>query len=105
MSFPFENENGNDTIYFSETIASQLVPGGSGFGTFDADTTAASVEVKETRKTVTGDMLTAVDPGVIVRYIQHIRSCIVKSQLIGIPRYPRWGLRIHCAKLTDPKHM
>jgi hypothetical protein len=26
----------NDTIYFSETIAAQLLPNGSGFGTFNS---------------------------------------------------------------------
>ncbi|KAG6816867.1 hypothetical protein H0H87_002188 [Tephrocybe sp. NHM501043] len=38
----------NDTIYFSETIISQLLPNGSGFGTFDSDTVDASLTINPT---------------------------------------------------------
>ncbi|KAJ7047805.1 hypothetical protein C8F04DRAFT_1060170 [Mycena alexandri] len=73
-----------DTVYFSETTRSQLLPGGSGFGTFEYNTTAASIETDSqspsSSTTASGQII---DSGMILRY-------------------PRWGIRIHCAKFNDP---
>ncbi|KAF7313376.1 hypothetical protein HMN09_00493300 [Mycena chlorophos] len=77
VSFIWEN----DTVYFAETTLSQLLPGGTGFGTFDANTTTASIQQNSTQLVATsGD---TVQPGWTLRY-------------------PRWGLRIQCAKSADP---
>ena len=60
--FWHDDTNGaNDTIYFSETIMSQLLPNGSGFGTFDTSTTGPSL----TSVGVNND--TEVFPGSILR--------------------------------------
>ena len=36
---------GNESVFFSEVILSQLVPNGSGFGTFDLTATAPSLDI------------------------------------------------------------
>ncbi|KAJ7727961.1 hypothetical protein B0H16DRAFT_1894321 [Mycena metata] len=74
-----------DTVYFSETTRSQLLPGGSGFGTFEVNATAASIETDPSQSTTS--------------------STTASGQTIAsgmILRYPRWGIRIHCAKFDDP---
>ncbi|KAF8663578.1 hypothetical protein AX16_000922 [Volvariella volvacea WC 439] len=78
----------NDTVYFSETIMSQLMPNGSGFGTFDTRTTDASIDVDDqvVPARININDRTAMEPGVMLRY-------------------PRWGLRVRCAKLTDPMNI
>ncbi|TFK43069.1 hypothetical protein BDQ12DRAFT_596142 [Crucibulum laeve] len=77
----FEHEG--DTVYFSETILSQLLPGGSGFGTFDDNSTAASTDVNPTINSIkVSDPTAGVEPGSILRY-------------------PKWGIRIKCATVPD----
>ncbi|KAJ6543867.1 hypothetical protein B0H19DRAFT_1168706 [Mycena capillaripes] len=76
VSFPWENE----TVYFSETTLDQLLPNGSGFGTFEVNTTAASIIQTTSSQQNPNDL---VDAGVLLRY-------------------PRWGIRIHCTKFSDP---
>ncbi|KAF7301272.1 hypothetical protein MIND_00692000 [Mycena indigotica] len=78
VSFTWEN----DTVYFSETILSQVLPGGTGFGTFDANTTAASIDLTSTNQPAP-PAANSINPGWTLRY-------------------PRWGLRIHCVKSSDP---
>ncbi|KAF8890375.1 hypothetical protein BD779DRAFT_1610820 [Infundibulicybe gibba] len=86
VSFKWDLEDGeSDDIYFSETVLSQLLPGGSGFGTFETATKLPEKEIKggEKTKTTVNDPSKPVDPG-------------------NVLRYPRWGIRIHCTKLPDP---
>ncbi|KAG6878852.1 hypothetical protein C0992_007114 [Termitomyces sp. T32_za158] len=71
----------DDTVYFAETIMSQLLPYGSGFGTFDTETTDPSLKL---RPLVTNDEgVDKVLPGSILRF-------------------PKWGIRIRCKKLPHP---
>ncbi|KAJ7895968.1 hypothetical protein B0H14DRAFT_3081123 [Mycena olivaceomarginata] len=79
ISFPWEN----DTVYFSETSRSQLLPNGTGFGTFEVTTTAASVQTVDTSQQRPDQSGNTVDEGVLLRY-------------------PRWGIRIRCTKFSDP---
>ncbi len=69
-------------VYFSEAISSQFVEGGSGFGTFEEETTTPSLDAQDTKE-VSLSATVAVDPGSLLRY-------------------PRWGIRTHCEKLPDP---
>ncbi|KAJ7667582.1 hypothetical protein DFH06DRAFT_983175, partial [Mycena polygramma] len=75
ISFQWEN----DTVYFSETTKSQLLPNGTGFGTFEVNTTATSIQPDNAQQSPNE----SVAAGVILRY-------------------PRWGIRIHCAKFSNP---
>ncbi|KAG6898723.1 hypothetical protein C0993_004839 [Termitomyces sp. T159_Od127] len=60
---------------------SQLLPNGSGFGTFNTDTTDSSLKLGPP---VTDDKdVEEVLPGSILRL-------------------PKWGIRIRCTKLPDP---
>ncbi|KAJ7499386.1 hypothetical protein FB451DRAFT_1205266 [Mycena latifolia] len=77
VSFSWEN----DTVYFSETTRSQLLPNGSGFGTFEVNATAASIQTDPAQE-ISNDPDSA-DTGVLLRY-------------------PKWGIRIHCSKFADP---
>ncbi|TFK74366.1 hypothetical protein BDN72DRAFT_833278 [Pluteus cervinus] len=79
VNFPYND----DMVFFSETILSQLMPNGSGFGTFNTSTTAASIELQQNTTNRNILDVTMNDPGMLIRY-------------------PRWGVRIHCAKVTDP---
>ncbi|KAJ7727962.1 hypothetical protein B0H16DRAFT_1894322 [Mycena metata] len=74
-----------DTVYFSETTRSQLLPGGSGFGTFEVNATAPSIETDPSQSTTSSTTPSGktIDSGMILRY-------------------PRWGIRIHCANFDDP---
>ncbi|KNZ77671.1 hypothetical protein J132_04490 [Termitomyces sp. J132] len=72
---------GSDTIYFSETIMSQLLPNGSGFGTFDTETTDPSLNLSPSVNFDNGPE--EVFPGSVLRF-------------------SKWGIRIRCAKLPDP---
>ncbi|KAJ6567347.1 hypothetical protein DFH09DRAFT_457648 [Mycena vulgaris] len=78
VSFLWEN----DTVYFSEATRSQLLPNGSGFGTFEVNATAASIQTDPAQQMNNGAG-NSMDSGVLLRY-------------------PRWGIRIHCSKFTDP---
>ncbi|KAG5645260.1 hypothetical protein DXG03_006562 [Asterophora parasitica] len=73
----------NDTVYFSETTLTQLVPGGNGFGTFKSESTDPS----------------APDSNIVLGS----QSDGVKKEvnLGAVLRYPRWGTRTHCAKIPD----
>ncbi|KDR74467.1 hypothetical protein GALMADRAFT_71149 [Galerina marginata CBS 339.88] len=73
----------NDTVYFSEVSLSQLVPGGSGFGTFQSDTTSPSLDIDP--QLIEKDPSVGVDPGAVLRF-------------------PRWGIRIECVKIPDIPH-
>ncbi|KAF8811858.1 hypothetical protein BYT27DRAFT_7088513 [Phlegmacium glaucopus] len=74
----------NDPVYFSEVIFSQLLPNGSGFGTFDTASTAPSINVNTSLlQTANSVPSTGVEVGSVLRF-------------------PRWGIRIKCAKITDP---
>ncbi|KAF8811878.1 hypothetical protein BYT27DRAFT_7088549 [Phlegmacium glaucopus] len=74
----------NDSVYFSEVILPQLLPNGSGFGTFDTASTAPSINVNTSlSQTATSVPSTGVEVGSVLRF-------------------PRWGIRIKCAKITDP---
>ena len=78
ISFPWDN----DTVYFSETSRSQLLPNGTGFGTFDGNATSASTDLDTSQTVGNNDPSKPVEPGVLLRY-------------------PRWGIRIHCEKIPD----
>ncbi|KAF9004740.1 hypothetical protein BDQ17DRAFT_1354599 [Cyathus striatus] len=74
---------GNDTVYFAETILSQLLPGGSGFGTFDEKTTAVSTDsTQQTSVKIERAATSSVEPGSTLRF-------------------PKWGIRIKCARIPD----
>ncbi|EIN10259.1 hypothetical protein PUNSTDRAFT_132352 [Punctularia strigosozonata HHB-11173 SS5] len=73
------SEFGNDTVYFAELEPSQMLPWGSGLGSFDSD------------QATQPDMSRA--------------SALNPSETPGLGnllRFPRWGIRIHCQKLPDP---
>ncbi|KAJ7929139.1 hypothetical protein B0H13DRAFT_2248169 [Mycena leptocephala] len=78
ISFPW----GNDSVYFAETSRSQLLPNGTGFGTFEVNTTAASIQTNNLQQNTNGPEK-SVDAGMLLRY-------------------PRWGIRIHCTRFSDP---
>ncbi|KAG6915381.1 hypothetical protein DXG01_011753 [Tephrocybe rancida] len=71
----------NDTVYSSETITSQLLPNGSGFGAFDSDATDPSLKINP------------------------VMDYSIEAQEVfpgAVLRYPKWGIRIRCEKLPDP---
>ncbi|KAK7061328.1 hypothetical protein R3P38DRAFT_3489065, partial [Favolaschia claudopus] len=74
VSFQYQN----DTVYFAETAKAQLIPNGSGFGTFDSNTTAASIQTSDT--SLSDNLGETVNAGVLLRY-------------------PRWGIRIRCKNI------
>ncbi|KDR76711.1 hypothetical protein GALMADRAFT_225654 [Galerina marginata CBS 339.88] len=71
----------NDSVFFSEVILSQLVPGGSGFGTFQPDTTSPTLDLN-------AENLSGTDPS-------------VGAAPGAVLRFPRWGIRIKCTKIPD----
>ncbi|RDB19547.1 hypothetical protein Hypma_013386 [Hypsizygus marmoreus] len=79
VSFQYKD----DTVYFSETILSQLLPNGSGFGTFDSEATDPSIKLDKFKE-ITTDASKDVEPGAILRF-------------------PRWGTRLHCVKIPNPE--
>jgi len=72
----------DDTVYFSEAVASQLLQNGSGFGTFDTNTTDPSSNNNSHWQNSTTGILNDMKSGSILRF-------------------PRWGIRMHCTKLPD----
>lgn len=94
ISFPF----GNESVYFAETTQSQLLPKGSGFGTFDTSTTAPSIEL-DSNAALSDNSGNSVDPGSLLRCVQY--RAWARIGLILPSRYPRWGIRIHCEKIPD----
>lgn len=63
ISFPWNN----DTVYFSEIVLSQLISGGSGYGTFAVDMISAPDDVKA--EVIVEEMQGAqdVNPGSLLR--------------------------------------
>ena len=64
----------NDSVYFAETILSQLMPNGSGFGTFDAEQASWALEGDEgpasqptSQKVAVNPISKDVQPGSILR--------------------------------------
>ncbi|KAF8990223.1 hypothetical protein BDQ17DRAFT_1372225 [Cyathus striatus] len=79
--------HGNDTVYFAETIMSQLLPDGSGFGTFDEKMTAVSTDndhdsTQQASVQIERTATSSVEPGSTLRF-------------------PKWGIRIKCARIPD----
>ncbi|KAJ8085959.1 hypothetical protein PM082_004778 [Marasmius tenuissimus] len=68
----------NEDIYFAEVSPGQLSPDGSGFGTFDQDTTAASIDTGGASERA----FSQAEPGTILRF-------------------PRWGIRIRCKRVSN----
>jgi hypothetical protein len=64
LSFPW----GNDSVYFAETSRSQLLPNGTGFGTFEVNTTAASIQTNNLQQNTNGPEK-SVDAGVLLRSV------------------------------------
>ncbi|KAF8164850.1 hypothetical protein B0H34DRAFT_648623 [Crassisporium funariophilum] len=69
----------DDQVFFSEVALSQLVPGGSGFGTFKTDTIEPTLDLNASQAIKAS---VGVEPGSVLRF-------------------PRWGIRIKCAKIPD----
>ncbi|KAF7433505.1 hypothetical protein PC9H_005461 [Pleurotus ostreatus] len=82
VSFPWEG----DTVYFSESIRAQFLPNGSGFGRLDSNISLPLVAVANSTEEMQRAAATTVDSGALIRY-------------------PRWGIRIHCLKATDPSNI
>uniref|UniRef100_A0A0W0EVF4 Uncharacterized protein n=1 Tax=Moniliophthora roreri TaxID=221103 RepID=A0A0W0EVF4_MONRR len=73
-----KDKSGED-VYFAEVTRSQLLPGGSGFGTFANNVTRGT----NPNRFQANDLKTAEAlPG-------------------NVLRFPRWGIRMHCQKLTN----
>ncbi|KAK1220247.1 hypothetical protein PQX77_016983 [Marasmius sp. AFHP31] len=68
----------NEDVYFAEVSPGQLSPNGSGFGTFDQDTTAASIDTDG----VSERAFSQAEPGTILRF-------------------PRWGIRNRCKRVSN----
>ncbi|KDQ10056.1 hypothetical protein BOTBODRAFT_178430 [Botryobasidium botryosum FD-172 SS1] len=73
ITFPWNN----DPIYFSEALASQLLPNGTGFGTFD---NSAGLGMGANPENLASDKTTG-----------------------AVLKWPRWGLRTKCTSLPDPQ--
>lgn len=71
----------NTAVFFAEIIPEQLRPNGTGLGTFDDKTTMTSIDPDDPVFNQTAPALN-VDPGSVLRF-------------------PRWGIRISCAKIPD----
>jgi len=76
-----------DRVFFSEVSAPELLTNGSGYGTFDQETTAPWIAAMAAANAKSGaqqqNLTFEVEPGAMLRY-------------------PRWGIRLHCAKTPDP---
>lgn len=80
---------GRDMVYFSEVVGSQLVPEGSGFGTFQSTTAAnASGALSGLGGSWKDDQDISAGP-------------VVELQPGAVMSFPRWGVRIQCEKVTD----
>ncbi|KAK7051334.1 hypothetical protein VNI00_004834 [Paramarasmius palmivorus] len=78
-----QDSEGED-VYFAEATRSQFLPGGSGFGTFEQESTAPTTDTSSNSGNLPNiTAVTETDPGSLLRF-------------------PRWGIRIHCMKLSDP---
>jgi hypothetical protein len=89
----------NTTVFFAEIIPEQLRPNGTGLGTFNDDTTMSSIDSDDPVFNQTAPILN-VDPGSILRYVAHpttVGCCV----LPGTFSFPRWGIRISCAKIPN----
>lgn len=56
-----------DTVYLSEVMLSQLLPNGSGFGTFEADAAMPVIQQGKQKDVLNVDPSKAVDPGWTLR--------------------------------------
>ena len=59
----------NDSVFFSEVILSQLIPGGSGFGTFDLTATAPSLDISSQDLIAAAPTKVGVQTGSILRWV------------------------------------
>lgn len=68
VSFNWEN----DTVYFSEPTQSQLLPNGSGFGTFESNATSFWKPSGSTAQILLDDQYSSesTNPGSILRYVE-----------------------------------
>ncbi|KAJ3509093.1 hypothetical protein NLJ89_g5402 [Agrocybe chaxingu] len=97
---------GNDTVYFSEVILSQFLPNGSGFGTFETDTTLPSIDL-DTHRTSQSQPDSGHDhhedqepADWLERGLEQF-SPPVELEPGSLIKFPRWGIRIKCAKIPD----
>jgi len=58
----------NESVFFSEVFFSQLIPGGSGFGTFDLTATAPSLDINSQDLMVTKSIV-EVETGSVLRWV------------------------------------
>ncbi|KAG5651681.1 hypothetical protein H0H81_007842 [Sphagnurus paluster] len=64
----------NDTVFFSEVVLPQLVPGGSGFGTFASDSMNTSANLGVTNEIKTSSASEEVTTGAILRHLKTQQS-------------------------------
>ncbi|KAF9778318.1 hypothetical protein BJ322DRAFT_492827 [Thelephora terrestris] len=76
----------NDTVYFAQPTLSQLVPGGSGSGTFNVNQTA-SLDLGNNPNDTLALLMNGNAP---------------RESMGELLRYSQWGIRIHCQKLPNP---
>ncbi|KAG6828760.1 hypothetical protein H0H92_006839 [Tricholoma furcatifolium] len=81
----------NYTVFFSETTTSQLLPNGSGLGTFDSATMVPSLQTSSTTGSGSA-MPDQINPGSVIRFL---------DLTLHLARYPKWGIRIQCTKIPD----
>ena len=58
----------NESVFFSEVVPSQLVPGGSGFGTFDLTATAPSLDTNS-QDLIVPKPTVEVETGSVLRWV------------------------------------
>lgn len=73
VAFSYEN----DTVYFSEATLSQLVTGGSGFGRFDANSTAPTMTTLSSDVSLQSSARNSdIEPGMVLRWELSLPDCI-----------------------------
>jgi len=58
----------NESVFFSEVVLSQLIPGGSGFGTFNLTETAPSLDIDSHDLMATAPQV-GVETGSVLRWV------------------------------------
>jgi hypothetical protein len=58
----------NESVFFSEVILSQLIPGGSGFGTFDLTATVPSLDI-DSQDLMAAAPKVGVETGSVLRWV------------------------------------
>ncbi|CAA7269011.1 unnamed protein product [Cyclocybe aegerita] len=97
---------GNDTVYFSEVILSQFLPNGNGFGTFETDTTLPSIDA-DPHKPSQPQSDSGHDHHEEQEHADWLErgfeqfSPPVELEPGSLIKFPRWGIRIKCAKIPD----